>query len=70
MTVIHVEDPRIEVLRLRVSRASLAFRWLGAAGVTLEAVGYLLRRYDEQRDEIELLRRTLDSVADDGSASE
>ena len=64
MTVIHVDDPRIAVLRIRVHRASLAFRWLGAAGVVLEDVGYLLRRYDERGDEIELLRQTLASIAD------
>jgi hypothetical protein len=64
MTVIYVDDPRIAVLRLRVERASLAFRWLGAAGVVLEDVGYLLRRYDEAQDEIEQLRRTLASIAD------
>lgn len=59
MSLIHIEDPRIDALRLRVRRASLAFRWLGAAGVTLEDVGYLLRRYDERGDEIELLRKSL-----------
>jgi hypothetical protein len=64
MTVIHIEDPRIDALRMRVQRASLAFRWLGAAGVTLEDVGYLLRRYDARGDEIEHLRRALASIAD------
>lgn len=64
MSVIHVEDPRITVLRLRVERASLAFRWLGAAGVILEDVAYLIRRFDQVVAERDTLRSTLASMAD------
>ena len=63
MNVVHVDDPRISVLRLRVERASLAFRWLGAAGVILEDVAYLIRKYDCVVEERDTLRSVLASMA-------